>query len=58
MDKELFDSIARVIGYHFWRPESDQGAINCGADCARDIIKALPTLTIIPHDNLREGKEG
>ena len=26
---------------HWWKPESDTEAINCGMDCAKDVISAL-----------------
>lgn len=39
--KPEIEIIAKAIGYHFWKPANDQDAVDCGMDCAKDIIKAL-----------------
>ncbi len=33
--------VALAIGYHFWKCTSDREAINCGMDCAKEVIKKL-----------------
>lgn len=33
------EEYAKVIGYHFWEVKTDQAAINCGWDCAKDLEK-------------------
>ena len=33
--------IALAIGRHFWDCESDQGNINCGMDCAKEVADAI-----------------
>ena len=40
MNKDLL-IIARVIGYHFFRPDSDEEAIQCGKDCATEVMEKL-----------------
>ena len=37
-DKQL---IAKAIGYHFWKCETDESAILAGMDCAEDVMKEL-----------------
>ena len=33
--------IAQIIGYHFFKPDSDEEAVQCGKDCAIEIIEKL-----------------
>jgi len=41
IDTDMLETIARVIGYHFWQIETDRAAIACGMDTAVDVMKAL-----------------
>jgi len=41
MNRELFETIAKVIGYHFWQVKDDYKAIQCGKDCAKEIVEEL-----------------
>jgi len=35
------EKIAKVIGYHFWKCETDQQAIRLGMDCAIEIVREI-----------------
>ena len=40
-EKWNLDLIAAAIGRHFWQCETENEAIRCGMDCAKEVMDAL-----------------
>ena len=56
MSNNEIEIIAKAIGYHFWKPESDDEAISCGMDCAREVLNMLDDYASQPSDPPEQAK--